>query len=146
MMTRMKKILLSLCLVVFSGCAFMHHTQIGEIDSSIVLRGQRFEVLVNETGFSTQELASTGAAIARASGNSQSANEIQGVGEIIALFQMGPKTGKPTFTDQYADNIYYAILDKCPSGRVSGITSIREMAHYPIVSGEIVKIIGYCKR
>jgi len=124
----------------------MHHTQVGEVDSKTVLRGQRFEILVNELGFNTKELVGTGAAVARASGDSNAANNIEGVGAIIALFQMGPKTGKPTFTDQYADNIYYSILDKCPSGKVSGLTSVREMASYPVVSGEIVRIIGYCKR
>ncbi len=143
----MKKInLLLISLFMFSGCAIMHHTQIGEVDSDIVLKGQRFEVAVSEMGFSADELASAGAAVARASKNSQTAEHIEGANAILALFQMGPKTGKPTFTDQYADKIYYSILEKCPSGKVSGITSVREMASYPIVSGEIVKIIGYCKR
>ncbi len=135
-------------LIVFfmmSGCAIMYHTQVGEVDSNIVLDGQRFEIKVSELGFNVDELVDIGSKVAKAMQNDQAAKHIKDVNTILGFFQIGPRTGNPTFTDQYADKIYYSILEKCLSGRVSGLTSVREMAKYPVISGEVVKIIGFCK-
>ena len=56
---------------------------------------------------------------------------------------MGPKTGNPVFDDTYSDALAEMLL-KCPSGQISGLVSVRESAHYPIVSGEVIKLVGYC--
>lgn len=128
-------------LLFLSGCTILHKTQIGEIDSKAISHGQRFEILLSETGVNLKEAAQ----IARAFTNSsQTSNQIKEVEEFISYFQMGPRTGNMVFNDRYADAVPQILLTKCPSGRISNLMCIRETAKYPVVSGEIVKIIGYC--
>lgn len=139
----MKFLLKNTCFVIlFSSCAIMHHTQVGEIDSAVVLSGKRFEILVSETGFSLDEAASAAKLMTN---NEQAKDNIESIRSIIALFQMGPRTGKDVMSPEYADNIYSMIKKKCSEGKISGLTSVRETASYPVISGEIVRIIGYCK-
>lgn len=136
--------LLSLGLVALtlSGCAIMHHAQVGEIDSQAVLKGRRFEILISETGVNFEEVANVGKALTRHQGTR---DDIGGAAAIISLFQMGPRTGNQVFSPMYADKAFDLIRKECPRGVVSGLVSIRETAKYPVVSGEIVKIIGYCR-
>ncbi len=123
------------------GCAILHHHQIGEVDSQVVLKGRRFEILMSQTGFSVNE---AGAILKATTRSDQARKDIGQAQAIIELFQMGPRTGNPVFTEQFADNLVDRVLEKCPRGRVSGLSSTRETAKYPVVSGEIVKITGYC--
>lgn len=132
----------ALVLLLSSGCAIMHHTQVSEVDSKIVLSGKRFEILVSEVGVNFKEIGNLAQSLTR---HKKTGSDIKNVQEAISLFQMGPRTGNPVFTDLYADKIFRLLKQKCSSGKISGLTSIRETAKYPLVSGEIVKIIGYCK-
>jgi hypothetical protein len=139
----MKNFVSLVCFALFlnSGCAFLHSTQIGEIDSRIVQKGKRFEVLLSETGVNFEE----GAAVLKALTNDTKRREQIGkVQQILGLFQMGPRTGNPVFNPAYADAIFDLIKEKCPSENFSGLMSIRETAKYPAVSGEIIKIVGFC--
>ena len=109
----------------------------------MVLEGERFEVLVSELGVDIEgalELAKVAAQLAGAS------KEESQAADIIKLFQMGPRTGNPVFDDTYSDPMMKLLKARCPSGRISGLTSIRETASYPLVSGEIVKLTGYCMK
>lgn len=126
---------------ILSGCAVMHHTQVGEIDSNVVLKGRKFEVLVSETGVNFKEGAKIGQALTRHKGTQRQLRDAQ---QILALFQMGPRTGNQVFSDDFADQIVSLVQANCPHGEISGLVSVRESAKYPVVSGEIVKIIGYC--
>lgn len=120
----------------------MHHTQVGEIKSHPNFEAIPFEVLVSETGFNLQEAGKIGAAVMS---DKNAGDNLKTVTAIIGLFQMGPRTGEPIWsTDTYADKAYLGLYEKCPSGQITGLTSIREMNKYPVVSGEIVKITGFC--
>lgn len=141
-----KKLTIMLLLTILAfgtlqGCAIMHHTQIGEVDSDLVLRGRRFEVIISETGVNLSEAANITKAFTR---NQKTRDGIQKVQDVIALFQMGPRTGNPVFSEEYADMMFSLMQKECPSGKMSGLTSIRETAKYPVISGEIVKIVGFC--
>lgn len=123
-----------------AGCASMHNQQITDIDST---RGtlSPFEIQASATGVSVQD----GAAVARAlAPDRQSRKQVSWVESIIALTQMGPKTGEPTFSDDWADGLVSQILKRCPSGQITGLTTRREAMKYPIISGELVTIKGYC--
>lgn len=125
---------------LLSGCAFLYHVQVGSVDA----RTQSqvwipFEIKMSEVGVSTEEIG----AIARAS-NSRAGDDAAGIAGLIALFQMGPRTGNPTYNERFAEKLVYEIYQKCPSGRVSGLMSIREFRKYPVISGEIVKVTGFC--
>lgn len=134
----MKAIVLSTFLCTLSSCAILHHTQVGEIDNR--KRGKPFELLVSETGVNIKEARD----ILKATSKSKQAKQMDDLAGIISLFQMGPRTGNMVFDDSYADEILELIAQECPSGKVTGLNSIRETAKYPVVSGEIVKVTGYC--
>lgn len=125
--------------VALSGCAFLHHVQVGQIDN----RGDDvrvpFEIMMSETGVSTEEIGR----IARAS-QTRAGDDAAGVAGLVSLFQMGPRTGNIVYNERYAERLVYLIHEKCPSGRVTGLMSVREMRKYPVISGEIVKVTGYC--
>jgi hypothetical protein len=124
-----------------SGCAVLHHVQVGEIESprDSVLRP--FEIKISETGVDVGDIAEK----AKWFANSKRQNEqIENLRDLIGLFQMGPKTGSPVFVKDYAKNVIYVLYEKCPSGRITGLTSVRETRDYSVVSGEIVKVTGYC--
>jgi len=129
--------------MLVSGCAIMHATQLGEIDSATVLNGQPFEIRVSELGLSLEDAAMIGEAVAKQYGYGAEAGA---GGDIIALFQTGPKTGNPVFRDDYTDHIGDLLAQECPSGKVTGLMAIRETAQYPVISGEIVRLIGYCAK
>jgi len=127
--------------LITGGCAILHSVQLGDIESKTVLSGQPFEIKLNEIGINTAEAADIAEAIAKTSGYG---NEVSAIGDIIELFQMGPRTGNPVFRVDYSDQIAERILQECPSGQVTGLMAIRETAKYPVISGEIVRLIGYC--
>lgn len=128
-------------LYVCAGCAVLHHVQVGQVDD----RGDDalipFEVKVSETGINTEELKG----MAKAT-RSRAGDDAANIAAIIALFQMGPRTGNPVYDQKYAERVIYKIHEACPSGQVTGLTSIREMRKYPAISGEIVKVSGYCRK
>lgn len=125
--------------LLLGACAHLHHVQLDDIDNTEA--ASAIELLVSETGVNLQEAGN----ISRSLSNSRSANKnIEQLQTLIALFQMGPVTGNPTYAADYTSQIPLLLLEKCPSGRITGITSIRESRKYPVVSGEIVKIRAFC--
>lgn len=128
--------------LVTNGCAFLHQYQIDSFDSETVLKGQSFEIIVSETGVNLQETTNVAKLFTQ---NQKTRDQMQKIQDAISMFQMGPRTGNMVFNEKYADSIMRAVQLKCPSGNISGLTSIRETAKYPVVSGEIIKIVGYCK-
>lgn len=132
----LKKIILLYLALFSSSCAVLHHVQVGQIDSRPTDVAIPFEILMSETGVSTEEIGG----IAKSGGS----NEIGQAAAIISMFQIGPKTGVQVYNEHYAEKLIYEIHQKCPSGRVTGLMSIREMRKYPVISGEIVKVTGYC--
>lgn len=132
-------------LILFSSfflmsCAQLHHVQIGDIDSHPDFAQKPFEIKISEVGVSTEEIS----AIANHFGRSNAARNIKGVADVVSLFQMGPRTGSPVYTKDYAKGLLEVLYEKCPSGNITGLMSIRETRKYPVISGEIVKVTGYC--
>ncbi len=123
------------------SCAQLHHVQLGEIQSHPNYVMKPFDIKISETGINLQEAADIAKVFTNSESTRQQADDIAG---LIGLFQMGPVTGNPVYVKDYAKNLLQVIYDKCPSGRVTGLSSIRETRKYPVVSGEIVKVTGYC--
>jgi len=134
-----KYIALTIIQSLFSGCAYLHHVQVGQINNLDSYVSVPFEVMVSETGVSTKEIGQ----IAKAT-NSRAGDSANKVAEIVGLFQMGSRTGNPVYDEHYAEKLVYEIYQRCPSGKITGLQSIRETRKYPVISGEIVKIKGYC--
>ena len=134
---------MAISLLLSTGCTKLHSVQLGNIDSQTLLTSQPFEIKVNEIGVNTEEAVAIAEAIATATGHGE---EVSAIGDIIELFQMGPRTGNPVFNVKYTDRIADTLRQECPSGRITGLMSIRETAEYPVISGEIVRLVGYCMK
>ncbi len=137
-----QKLILSVFIFsIFSSCAQLHHVQIGDIQSHPDYVMKPFDVKISETGVNLQDAKNIAQAVTQSEETKKQASDIAG---IISLFQMGPVTGNPVYVKDYAKNLVQLIYEKCPSGKVTGLMSVRESRKYPVISGEIVKITGYC--
>jgi hypothetical protein len=137
-MTQIKMAMMALLLC---SCAQLHHVQLGEIIDRPDFVQKPFDIKVSETGVNIQEAKGIAKALLNNAKDRGAADQIAGV---LGLFQMGPRTGNPVFVKDYAANVAQLIYEKCPSGQVTGLMSVRESRKYPVISGEIVKITGYC--
>ncbi len=141
----MKKIFLLLYLGLCS-CAALYHVQVADVEKSD--RGRVIDVKVSETAFDFKGMAQTGLSIAKQNavnrGSKSATDQIAGAELILALTNYGPRTGLPVFTDRYSDFVLDELISKCPKGKITGLTSIREARQYPYISGEIINIRGYC--
>jgi len=124
--------------IFLSSCAIKHHVQVGDIKRAPGKKLAPFEILLSETGFDVQQAGDLVSAVTKDQGRAQE------IADMIAMFQIGPRTGAPVFNETYADVLPKLILKKCPTGKVTGLLLIRESNQYPVVSGEIVKVKGYC--
>lgn len=136
----MRKILRLSSLLLLSSCAQLHHVQIGEVASHSSYVQKPFDIKISESGVNLGEAAEVSKVFLNKD-RQKDAEEIVG---LIGLFQMGPITGNPVYVKDYAKNLIQLIYEKCPSGKVTGLMSVRESRKYPVVSGEIVKVTGYC--
>jgi hypothetical protein len=114
----------------------VHHVQFGDIDNTKGYKQVPIDVKVSETGVSLDDAKM----IAGALGSSAGQENLK----ILGYFQMGPRTGNPVYVKNYTHSIATSVEDQCKSGRVTGLQSIRETRKYPVISGEIVRVTGYC--
>ena len=131
-------------LSLVGGCAQLHSYQLGEIrGDEQALRP--FEFKVSELGV---DLAGTTGLVQvglRLTGQKRVARLADQLQTIISLFQFGPRTGSPVYSDDYTSALFELVDRACPSGEVSGLTMVRETRSYPVISGEIVKLKGFCR-
>ena len=120
-----------------SGCVTLHRVQIGEIDNRNIWKRKKFEVVVSEVGVNLKVAGRVADRVSRSDKGSRGA-------KVVSYFQMGPKTGNPVYVKDFARRVYDKVRDACPSGRVTGLESIREKNDYYVGSGESVRITGYC--
>lgn len=125
-----------------ASCAVLHHAQVGEIDNrnGALSRARKFDVKVSETGVNLEESAD----LARAIGGRREDKAVSDLENALAMIQFGPTTGEKVFNDRYAEKILALVKAECPDGQITGLMSVRETRKYPVISGEIVKITGYC--
>lgn len=129
-------------LLLACGCAHMHHYSIGEMPGSNT-KAERFEVKVSETGVDVGEATALARAISKSSSFDRAAKTTNDIWNAITF---GPTTGGKVFSDTYPDVLAEQVRNACPNGTIVGLTSIRESNKYPVISGEIVRIIGYCRK
>lgn len=127
--------------LVVSGCMTVHSVQLGDVDSTVVRGGERFEIKLSAIGFNTEEIAEL---VKIAASSPQAQKRVDSMEDTVAMFQQGPRTGDTVVDPRFSDRMRDELRKRCPSGRVSGLMTIRETADYPGLSGEIVKLIGYC--
>ncbi len=134
------KSILGLSFLLVGGCSQLHHVHIGEIDQSQG-RLTPFTIMVNELGFDAAKAAEIGGAVAKSASTSE---DLEIVAFILAISNFGPKTGNPVYNDAYADNVFSEVIKACPSKKITGLTSVRESTNVGPISGEVVRINGYC--
>jgi hypothetical protein len=138
----MKKLFV-LFAISLTGCAVLHHVQLSDIDNRSQFAMVPIEVKVSEMGVDIGDVKN----IAQAGLANQKDRQAAGdVAAIIQSFQMGPRTGAPVYSDKYAEKLIYQLHTQCPSGKITGVQSVRESREYPVIKGEIIKITGYCLR
>ncbi|MBC7370285.1 MAG: hypothetical protein H7326_01900 [Bdellovibrionaceae bacterium] len=147
-MNKTKKIIsLAGVLVLFcamtSGCAILHHVQMSDVDTRNQFVSVPIEVKVSETGVDLGDVKAISQGAFRNSSDRGAAGDALAV---LQMFQVGPRTGPPVYSENYAEKIIYQLHTQCPSGKITGVQSIRESRKYPVISGEIVKITGFCLR
>ncbi|MEM7179333.1 MAG: hypothetical protein AAF518_00355 [Spirochaetota bacterium] len=132
-------------MVFFSNCAALHQFSLGDIDSRHA-KLKKFTIMKSELGIEVAKTAGKAGYILKRSGviNKRDAKRIKALSFILSISNMGPRTGKAIYDETYLDKLAWKIYEKCPSGKITGLTSIRESAKYVVISGEIGKIIGYC--
>lgn len=128
---------------LLAGCATLHSAQVGDVDSQTVLTGERFEIKLVELGVDIEEVGEIARDLSK---YTKREDEADTVVDLIKMANSGPSTGYPVFDVKYSDSLIDKLKSACPSGKVSGLTSVRETADYGLVSGEIVKLIGYCAK
>jgi len=134
------KSIFGLTFLFIGGCSQLHHVHIGEMDQS---QGQLtpFTIKVNELGFDVAKAAEIGSEVAKSASTSE---DLELVAFILAISNFGPKTGNPVYNDAYADQVLSEVIKVCPSKKITGLTSVREATNVGPVSGEVVRINGYC--
>lgn len=137
--------LLLLALAGLSGCAVMHRSAIGEKLPDQGAPPDAIELNISDLGVDRAAIARDLSAVARSGGSS-----LRGVGQALEFFtwatSQSPRTGKPTSTDTWADDVPLELRLRCKGGVISGIQTLRESADYPYVSGEIVRVRAFCHR
>jgi hypothetical protein len=134
------KSIFGLSFLFLGGCSQLHHVHIGEIDQS---QGSLspFSIKVNELGFDVAKTVEIGAEVAKSASTSE---DLELVAFILAISNFGPKTGNPVYNDAYAEQVMSEVIKACPSKKITGLRSIREATNVGPVSGEVVRIDGYC--
>jgi hypothetical protein len=112
-----------------SGCVTLHHISIGDIDNTQPDRTRRFEIEIEAAALNEEEIAS---AVSPWLYNS------------VAFFSMGPRTGNPRRNDSMGGSLLEQIYQRCPSGKVTGLTSRRETNALGYASIEVLRVSGYC--
>jgi len=136
-----QKIIFIIFILSLNACAVVHHVQVGDIDDRS--ESERFEIIVSQTGVNLSQATRIASSVTPSKSHSK---DLRQLSELIKFFQMGPSTGLGVFNEKYAEQLLELISDVCPNGKISGLTSIREMRKYPVISGEIVKVNGYCHK
>jgi len=136
----MYKIALYGILFTLTACARLDHVQISDIDQS---QGSLKPISVKVSEFAI-ELAVIADISSRLSTNRSTQNSLKEIRDILALINMGPRTGNPVFNDNYAENVLEQLYVQCPSGKITGLRSTREATSYGAVSGEIVRLNAFC--
>jgi hypothetical protein len=136
----MYKIALYGILFLMTACARLDHVQISDIDQS---QGTLKPITVKVSEFAI-ELAVVAEVGSRLATNPNTRNSLQEIRDILALINMGPRTGNPVFNDNYAENVLEQLYVQCPTGKITGLRSTREATSYGAVSGEIVRLNAFC--
>ena len=102
--------------------------------------GKKVEILFSKTGVDLVE----GARYVSLLGNKKFEKQGNQFADILALFQMGPRTGNPLFGSAMTNDLHTKLLNICENQNLTSITMLRETNKYPVVSGEIIKVTGYC--
>ena len=131
-----------LLLAILPACAVLHHVQVSDMDQRGGSGGYPIEIKVSQLGINVDQ---AGDLIASMSRSAKSKENAEKMARYIGMFQQGPSTGNKVFSENYAEDLIVRLHQECPSGRLTGLMSIRESKVYPVISEEIVKITGYCK-
>ena len=111
------------------GCAHLHHVQIGEIDNREHDNVRRFEVDLGRLSLDADNI------VADLSTRGST---------VLALFSMGPRTGTPGGIASISGDLLDRLIEACPSGHITGLTTTRESVNYGYAADESIRVSGFC--
>lgn len=125
--------------ILVGACAELYHYQLSDIDST---QGTLVPVSaqVSSTGVDFEQVWQ----VLELTPSSRQRERIWTAQEVQSSAHSGPTTGNPTFNDRWADEVASVLLAQCPSGRITGVSAVREQRKYSAISGEIVTVKGLC--
>ena len=103
------------------GCSSLHMFQQDDIDQSNGALTP-FELQVSQLGFNTKDVGELGSNF----GGQKVSNRFKTLELLVYLSNMGPKTGYPVFTEPHANKLLDHLMEECPSGDITGLSSLRE--------------------
>ncbi len=133
---------LSLSLLFSSGCAVLYKVQLSDIDAKG--KGRPVSVMVSETTVDLKEAAAIAGGIGRSFNSRGASNLGKAMDAYTTLFQWGPRTGAPVYSEFYARQIPERLAAECKTGYLTNVSSIRESREYPLVKGQIVRVDATC--
>ncbi len=130
-------------LLMLSACAQIHHVQIGSIDNTA--NGIPIEVVVKTVGVDAAKVVRTAENISQFGKKKKKNNKAS---NIVAMFQMGPKTGAPIYDEVWGEKLMTELHLKCPTAKLKNIHSIRTATDYAGsgITQETVIIRALCIR
>ncbi len=128
--------------LAMTGCAVLYKVQLSDVDARG--GGEPVSILVSENAIDFQQAGQIMKSIGRASKHKAMEKAGSNFDTITSMFQYGPRTGTPVFSDLYASQVGAELFEKCKGGHLANIISIREARSYPVISGQIVRIDATC--
>ncbi len=146
-----KHILLVSLSILVAACARLDHIQIGDIDQSQGALSP-VSVMVSESGIELSTIADISGQAGlellikglNLPANQNTKLHSEDLSTLLSLINLGPRTGNPVYDDRYAEHVLKMLYVQCPSGKLTGIRSIREADSYGPISGEVVRLDAFC--
>lgn len=140
-MAGMRRCFFLLTFLNLCSCSSLYVFHQDEIDQS---SGSLFpfNIKVSQLGLNPKDMSSANVLFS----SDEVASRFKALALLLSLSNMGPKTGLPVFSFVDANQLLDYLMLECPTGEITGLSSIRESISYIFFSKEIIAIKGFCKQ
>lgn len=112
-----------------TGCLTPFHVSVGDIDNTHQDTMRHFSVEIVAGGLDENAFVGYFS---------------DSLDSLLYAFSQGPRTGRPLRKSSIGGSLVEEIYKKCPSGRVTGLMTVRESKSFYFYRTETVRVSGYC--